>query len=118
MDANYWTDETIAKLRGLLLKKWESLGEDDGAFGKWLFEQKIFVMGLTDVGKSWNMDDRRRICIENPTFADMNEVVDVIENRNTPFEYKNSPVRKIALEESWFLVPEEFAKKAIVLGLP
>ena len=118
MDSNYWTDETILKLRSLLLKKWESLGEDDGAFGKWLFEQKIFVMGLTDVRKSWNMDDRRRICIENPTFADMDEVVDVIENRNMPESYKNSPVRKIALEETWFLVPEDFAKKALVLGLP
>lgn len=117
MDANYWTDETILKLRSLLLEKWESLGEDDDAFGEWLLEQKILVMGLTDVRKSWNMDDRRRICIENPTFADMNEVVDVIENRNLPL-YKDSPVRKIALEETWFLVPEEFAKKALVLGLP
>lgn len=109
-----WTDHNIDRLRGLFLNKWKCLGEDDRALGDYLSKHGIFVMGMTDVRKSWNMDDRRRICIENPTFENMNDVVDVI----SAGPKRNSPVRKIALEETWFLVPEDFAKKALVLGLP
>lgn len=47
--------------------------------------------------KKWNMDDRRRICIENPMLG-MKSISE-------------------GLEEAWFLVPEDFAKKTLVLGL-
>ena len=112
MDANYWTDETILKLRSLLLKKWESLGEDDGAFCKWLIEQKIFLPGddraeesaeATGVAVCLGRYPRRR-----PAGLSGRRIV------SQKRRCRCGPFR----QETWLLVPEDFAKKALVLGLP
>lgn len=115
MDIN-WTDETIDKLRGLLLEKWKSLDEDEGAWGDWLIKHGIFVMGLRDVRRAWNMGGRG-VCIENPTFDSRNEMAEILENNGSMPTYVED-LRKFACEETWYLVPDEFAKKALVLGLP
>lgn len=116
MDINHWTEERVDKLRGLLLEKWKGLGEDDGAWGDWLLKHGIFVMGLRDVRRAWNMGCRG-VCIENPTFEVKSDVVDILDHNSAMPTYVED-LRKAACEETWYLVPDEFAKKALVLGMP
>lgn len=107
-----WTDHNIDRLRGLFLEKWKLLGEDDRALGHYLSKHGISVMGPRDVRASWNMG-RRSVCIENPTFETSDDLMALLESG-----VKDVADANILKEEVWYLVPEEFAEKALVLGLP
>lgn len=113
---NEWPDHKIDRLRGIFLEKWKYLGEDDRAWGEYLSKHGIFVMGPRDVRASWNMG-RRSVCIENPTFETSGDLMDIVEaGANSPFG--RGPYGNILKQEVWYLVPEEFAEKILVLGLP
>lgn len=108
-----WTEDRVDALRRLFFNKWKSLNEDNRGWGDYLLKHNIFVMGPREVRASWNMGYRRPVCIEDPTIEDREEVMDIF-----------SPGRQIPdakyqeMDEAWYLVPEEFAEKALVLGLP
>jgi len=120
MDTDFWTNERIETLRKIFFEKWKSLNEEERAWSDYLLKHCIFVMGPRDVSATLN-SCRWCVCIENPTIADRYEpgefmirsdVVGMIElGGKSTYSY-------LLREEAWYLIPEAFAKKAIVLGLP
>lgn len=118
--SDYWTQDKIEILRALFFKKWKSMKGGEPAWSEYLSQHRVFVMGPKHVSATLN-NRRPVLCLENPTLGDRYERDEIMSKDDVVDEIEagvRSKYWDLLKDEAWYLIPEAFARKAIILGLP